>query len=55
MPPSASITSISDILAVLRKIENICTTSHWTSDRRWAIELEARKLRMKLEKETASS
>ena len=31
--------SLHDIIVALRKIENLCTTQHWTSDRRWAIEL----------------
>lgn len=42
---------VSDILIALRTIENLCTTVHWTSKRRWDIEQVARELRKKLEKQ----
>jgi len=49
------LTSLTDILKVLREIENLCTTVHWTADRRWKIEHAARHLRRQLEKENADA
>ena len=42
---------VSDIVAALRTIENLCTTPYWRSQRRWDIEQVARELRRKLEKQ----
>jgi hypothetical protein len=44
---------LDEILALLKRIENYCTTPHWTANRRWLIEQTARELRTKLEKERA--
>ena len=43
--------TLSEIIKVLKTIENYCITPHWTSDRRWKIEQAARELRRKLEQE----
>lgn len=46
---------LSEILAALKKIENICLTQHWTADRRWKIEQIARDTRRRIEIEIAAS